>query len=402
MRNKMKKKIKLIIIFTFIFCLILTFMPSGIYAATKTQATDFVSRLYTFILERDPDSAGLSSYVNQILYGKITGAQLTYNFVFSPEFMAKNKNNEEFLRVLFRACFNREADSAGFENWLNLLNKGYSRQYILSGFVNSGEFKNLCSSYGIKAGSIDAGSISQITASQVPIIALHGIENDPSGRYEISVGAFDYLCGTLKNMGYETITLVDLYNHFAKGTKLPAKPVIITSDDGYQSMYTTAFPILQKYRYKMTVFLITSYIGDNEKTRRLNDFDSGTPGIPQRAMLTWPEIGQMSKYGCEFQSHTWSHGIISNVSLETAKFELSQSKHDIEIHTGKPVIFVAWPHSQTSNEVISLLPQTGYAGALYYNGGVQSLTSIDLYRLSRVSIVSEIPPQAYAQLLNLQ
>ncbi len=93
---------------------------------------------------------------------------------------------------------------------------------------------------------------------------------------------------------------------------------------------------------------------------------------------------------------------MSNESIETAKFELSQSKSDIEVHTGKPVIFIAWPHGATSNEVISLLPQVGYAGALLAEGGVQSLTSIDFARLRRVNIVSEISPAAYAEVLKLQ
>ena len=101
-----------------------------------------------------------------------------------------------------------------------------------------------------------------------------------------------------------------------------------------------------------------SYIGDSESSRRYNDFDLGTKGIPSRPMLIWPEIVKMSKYGCEFQSHTWSHNIISNVSLDSAMHELIQSKSDIEIHTGKPVIFVAWPHSATSDEVISCLLYT--------------------------------------------
>jgi peptidoglycan/xylan/chitin deacetylase (PgdA/CDA1 family) len=398
----MRKKLMFFMIFITVLCLSLSLLPGNAFAASKTQATDFVTRFYTYILERSPDSAGLESNVKQLLKNRVTGTQMVINFVFSAEFTSKNKSNEDYIDILFRACFNREADSAGFNNWLNLLKKGYSKQYVLAGFVNNGEFKNLCGSYGVKPGKLDAGSIPQIVATQIPIIELHGIENSPSGRYEISAGAFDYLCGTLKNMGYETITLVDLYNHFAKGTKLPAKPVIITADDGYQSMYTTAFPILKKYKFKMTVFLITSYIGDNEKTRRLNDFDSGVENIPQRAMLTWPEIGQMNKYGCEFQSHSWGHTIMSNISIDNAKFELIQSKHDIEIHTGKPVIFIAWPHGATSDQVISLLPQVGYAGALNASGGVQSLTSIDFTRLNRVEIVSGIAPQAYAEVLRLQ
>ena len=397
----MRKKLMFFIVFISVMCLFLILIPSNLYAASKTQATDFVTRFYTYILERNPDSAGLDSNVKQLLKNQATGAQMAYNFIFSAEFTAKNKSNADFVDILFRACFNREADSAGFNNWMNLLNKGYTKQYILAGFTNSSEFKNLCNSYGVRPGKLDAGSIPQITATEIPIIELHGIENSPMGRYEISAGAFDYMCGTLKNMGYETITLTDLYNHFAKGTKLPAKPVIITADDGYQSMYTTAFPILKKYKYKMTVFLITSFIGDNEKTRRLNDFDSGMENIPQRAMLTWPEIGQMSKYGLEFQSHSWGHTIMSNIPIDRAKFELIQSKHDIELHTGKPVMFIAWPHGASSNEVISLLPQVGYVGALNASGGVQSLTSIDLTRLNRVEIVSGISPLAYAEVLNL-
>ena len=124
----MSRKIRLLLIFTVILCLSFTFIPNNVYAASKTQATDFVTRFYTYILERNPDSAGLESNVNQLLKNQVTGAQVAYNFVFSAEFTAKSKSNEDYVDILFRACFNREADSAGFNNWVNLLKKGYSRQ----------------------------------------------------------------------------------------------------------------------------------------------------------------------------------------------------------------------------------------------------------------------------------
>ena len=396
------KKIRLLFLVLVVFTIIFTLSANPLFADSKTQVTEFVGRFYHYFLDREADAAGLDSYVKKLLARKITGAVVVSDFVLSPEYTAKKTSNEDFVASLFRACFNREPDSQGFSSWVDILDKGYSRQYVMAGFVNSDEFKKLCSSYGIKSGSLDPGAAPQIIASHIPIALLHGIEHEPVGRYEISAGALDMMCSTLKSMGYETITLTDLYNHYTKGTKLPAKPVILTSDDGYQDLYTVALPILKKYNYKMTVFLITSYIGDNEQTRRLNDFDAGTKNIAQRPMLIWPEIKQMSRYGIEFQSHTWSHGIISNVSLETAKFELAQSKSDIEVKLGKSVIFVAWPHGQTSSEVISLLPQVGYAGALLANGGVQSLSSINFYSLKRVSIVAEIAPQAYGEVLQLQ
>ena len=397
----MRRIPKYLLVFIIVFSFVFSIQVGMLSAATKTQATEFVTRLYRIVLEREPDAAGLEANVGKIISKKGTGALLVSDFFFSPEFMAKNKNNRDFVTLLFRACFDREPDDSS-NNWISMLDKGYSRNFVLANFVNAAEFKNLCAGYGVKQGYIDPGSAPQIIASHIPIIGLHGIEHEPSGRYEISAGAFDFLCGTLKHMGYETITLNELYNHYAKGTKLPAKPVIITSDDGYQSMYTVAFPILKKYKYKMTVFLITSYIGNSNSTRRYNDFDTGTKGVLPRPMLIWSEVGQMNRYGCEFQSHSWSHSIMKDIPLEAAKNELIQSKSDIEIHTGKPVIFISWPHSATSDKVIGLLGQTGYAGALYWGGGVQSLSSIDFARLNRVQIVAEIPPEAYAEVLRLQ
>ena len=242
------------------------------------------------------------------------------------------------------------------------------------------------------------------TRNYIPIISLHGIKPDPQGRYEISTEAFEYLLSLLKSYGYETITFADLLNYIDYGKTLPEKPVIITSDDGYQSIYTYAFPILKKYSYKMTVFLITGYIGDSESTRRLNEFDEvgGKFNIPSRLMLIWPEIVRMSRYGCEFLSHTWSHGIISNMPGDDALKELVQSKSDIETHIGKPVLFVAWPHGAFSSQVIGLLPQAGYRGSVGYGGGVEDIRTLNIYNIKRVKIVSEISPLVYAELLKLE
>ena len=398
-------KIKYFLIFLVIFILALTLSISPVFADSSTQVQDFITRLYNYCLDREPDIIGLDVWVGQLISKKTTGAQVVNSIIFSQEFTARNTSNEEFLNILYRAFFNREPDTEGFSKWLNILNTKNARQYVLAGFVNSKEFKDLCGIYGINSGYLDPGSLPPpipFHTSALPVIALHGIEPVPHSRYEISTGAFNFLLSTLKSHGYETITFYDLLNYFDNGKPLPPKPVIITSDDGYQSMYTNAFPILKKYGYKMTIFLITSYIGGSEDTRRSNEFDHDIEGIPQRPMLIWPEIYQMSKYGCEFQSHTWSHGIIRNMPIESSLKELAQSKTDIEVHTGKSVFFVSWPHGATSDEVIALLPGAGYRGALYAGGGIEDITSINIYGMSRIPILREIPPEAYVEWLELQ
>jgi len=110
----------------------------------------------------------------------------------------------------------------------------------------------------------------------------------------------------------------------------------------------------------------------------------------------------MSKYGCEFQSHTWSHRIIRNIPIEEAQKELAQSKSDIEVNTGKPCVFVSWPHDATSSEVIALLPQTGYRGGVRAGGGIEDVRSIDLYNILRLPVTGEISPEAYIDYIRIR
>jgi len=155
---KKSKLPKLIVVFVLVSALVLSLGITPLFAATNTKVQEFVTRFYTQALERQPDTAGLNSWVSQLAANKITGAQFASGIIFSAEFSAKNKNNEEFVNILFRSCYNREPDVAGFDSWVNLLNTGQSRQFVLAGFTNSTEFKNICTAAGIKAGQLDPGA----------------------------------------------------------------------------------------------------------------------------------------------------------------------------------------------------------------------------------------------------
>jgi peptidoglycan/xylan/chitin deacetylase (PgdA/CDA1 family) len=239
------------------------------------------------------------------------------------------------------------------------------------------------------------------TRNVIPIVALHGIEPGPYGAYELGTAEFDYLCGTLKALGYKTITLLEMLSYLDSGKKLPEKPVILTSDDGYYSIYAYALPILKKYNYRMTVFLATGLIGNTNEDRHLNEFDLGKPGIPERPMLIWPEVAAMAKYGIEFQSHTVSHEHLADLSSDEVYFELAQSKADIEGHLKRPCVFIAWPFDNYSNSMIPLLPKIGYRGALRYGGGIENVSGINIYAIKRIQIYSYTRPSDYGALMGL-
>jgi len=248
--------------------------------------------------------------------------------------------------------------------------------------------------------SIVVSGVRLFEGNYIPIIGLHAIEDHIEIAIELHTVHFEELCKVLKEYGYETITFTDLLNYVDYGKTLPERPVIITSDDGFQDVYTNGFPILQKYGYKMTVFLVTGAIGDSEADRKTNGyFNKRTDVI--RPILIWPEIIEMSEYGCEFLSHTVNHIRLGLASDEEFLYELVQSKKDIESHLGNEVLFFAWPYDNHSPLKWPLIPEAGYRGAVRYWGGIEDMRTINLYNIRRVEFNSYILPNHYASYLKL-
>jgi len=235
---------------------------------------------------------------------------------------------------------------------------------------------------------------------RLPIIGLHAIEDKIEIPIELYTHHFNALCQTLKSFGFETITFKDLLDHIDYGRVLPEKSVIITSDDGFGDLYTNAFPILKKYGYKMTIFLVTDFIKETEDSRVVNYFDADRP-VPMRPMLIWPEVREMHDYGCEFLSHSANHIRLGLADDEEFLSELISSKGAIESHLGSEVLLFAWPYDNHSKEKIPLLPEADYRGAVRYWGGIEDLDTIDISNIRRVEFNSYIPPIDYAGYLDL-
>lgn len=138
----------------------------------------FVQRLYEKVFQREADSAGLNDWSNKLYNGTTTGATTAWNFFFSPEFLNRNTSNDQYVDLLYQALFDRNADESGKAGWVNLLNNGMSRTYVLKGFTDSAEFNQLCSAYAIKQGTVTTNENrdrnSQVTAfvSRLYTIAL--------------------------------------------------------------------------------------------------------------------------------------------------------------------------------------------------------------------------------------
>ena len=112
----------------------------------------FVERLYSYCLGRDYDTTGLNNWHDALMSGRSNGADCGYGFVFSNEYLGRNTSDEEFVGMLYRVFLDREPDSAGIASWVRNLEAGMSREHIFSGFVMSPEYSQICSNYGIDHG----------------------------------------------------------------------------------------------------------------------------------------------------------------------------------------------------------------------------------------------------------
>ena len=119
-----------------------------------TGIEKFVTRLYQIVLLRDPDEGGFQYWTNGLTDGSVTGASAVKGFFLSAEMTNRALSNEDFVKALYAAVFGREADAGGLKNWTDRLNVCMSRAYVVNGFLNSQEFGNLCTSYGVTKGTV--------------------------------------------------------------------------------------------------------------------------------------------------------------------------------------------------------------------------------------------------------
>lgn len=118
----------------------------------------FIERLYNVVLGRPSDVQGMHNWVMAAQNGA-TGADLANGFLLSPEFLNTEYRYSDFVQILYKVFFNREADPAGLETWVTALENGMSKTEVISGFINSTEWANTCLRFGIKPGGYGKPSI---------------------------------------------------------------------------------------------------------------------------------------------------------------------------------------------------------------------------------------------------
>ena len=122
----------------------------------------------------------------------------------------------------------------------------------------------------------------------VPILCYHRLGTGNS-KMVVSPSNFEAQMAWLARNGYRVVRLGDLAAFLAGERPLPQRAVVVTFDDGYESVYRHAFPVLKKYGLPATAFVYTDFLGGGDA-------------------LTWPQLQEMLASGLvDIQSHSKSH-----------------------------------------------------------------------------------------------
>jgi peptidoglycan/xylan/chitin deacetylase (PgdA/CDA1 family) len=193
---------------------------------------------------------------------------------------------------------------------------------------------------------------------RVPILMYHRINvvtaHTPSisRRLTVAPALFARQLAWLDRHGYRTITQAQLLAALNCRGALPAKPIMLTFDDGYADVFFRASTLIARRRMHAIAYVITGRIS------------GGDPSF-----LTWPLLTARERRGIEIGSHTVSHRDLTRLSDRKLRTELLDSRRVLERRLGHPVRWLAYPFGAHDARVVAFARRAGYRLAVTTDGG---------------------------------
>ena len=233
----------------------------------------------------------------------------------------------------------------------------------------------------------------EITTAKLPILMYHSIADDgPAAlsRYRTSPAAFEQQLRYLRDAGFRSASFAEWREARLNRRHLPGNRVLLTFDDGYRDFHDHAWPLLKKYGFDATVFVVADKFGG------LSDWDERY-GQPAQ-LLDEQEIRALAGEGVSFASHGSSHRPLTGCDWETLASELLRSRRRIEQLTGSPVSTLCYPYGLFRDDMAQLASATGYADAVTTQEGCSAIED-PAFALRRLEVRGGMAVQDFIRLL---
>ena len=225
----------------------------------------------------------------------------------------------------------------------------------------------------------------------------------PFSNLHVFAETFDAQCRMIAETCHpiDFETLVDAQK---KGRALPERPVLVTFDDGYRSVFELARPILLRYKIPAVVFVCSDPVREqrlfwfdavaralgpsaidacralpDEGWRRVaQEHDTPASAAPGLAPMTDAQVRQLADEGFTIGVHTASHAPLRHAPSDVQRYELESCRAALETWTGRPVNAVAYPfgtpRADYSEETVTIAESLGFTDGFTTRSGFARLT----------------------------
>ncbi len=210
-------------------------------------------------------------------------------------------------------------------------------------------------------GILISGGKALANESSATILLYHHVALDTPPSTTISPADFRAHLEYLRDNEFNVMPLDEIVESLRRKDVLPDKAVAITFDDGYLSIYETAFPMLQEFDMPFTLFLSTGPI------------DQGLSNY-----MSWPQIKEMSDAGVIIANHMVSHPYMlerlddesDTQWLTRQREELLAAEDRIEEQTGQKLGYLAYPYGEFDLVIKDMLAEEGFTGFAQNSGAI--------------------------------
>lgn len=213
----------------------------------------------------------------------------------------------------------------------------------------------------------------------VPILMYHVINPPlPGAKFPglyVSRGELQAQVGALAKAGFHAVTMDQVLAHWRNGAKLPAKPIVLSFDNGYQSQYTNALPVLRS----------VGWVGVE------NIQLTGLP--PSQGGMSEAQVRGLVAAGWELDTQGISHADLITLGPTALREQVVLSREELQRRYHVPVNWFCYPSGHYNPTVIAEVKAAGYVGSTTVVPGWAS-PGDDPYRLPRLRVLNGTSPSA--------
>jgi peptidoglycan/xylan/chitin deacetylase (PgdA/CDA1 family) len=219
--------------------------------------------------------------------------------------------------------------------------------------------------------------------SNFPILCYHNIGASPAASafrlLYTSQEKFERQLWTMRRLGLRGVSVGDGLRQL--GGHGSGHPVMLSFDDGYLDTFTAALPLLRKYGFTATCYVVSDAIGS------FNRWDAGYLG-ETKPLMTHDHLQQWLAAGMEIGSHSCTHPRLRELDPEAAQQEIAGSRAALRRAFGVEVDHFCYPYGSFSAPTMELVRRAGYLSAVTVESGI-ARASDDRYRLPRILVDGE-------------